>query len=69
MSVLSGCQDGKTTPKLMEVACPQCSGVLEIFVRMGGSATETGRLAADAVCDQCGYSAQAGMDAAQFKEV
>ena len=34
--ILKGCEEGKATPKLVEVVCPRCGNELEEFVRMGG---------------------------------
>ena len=49
-----GCQEGKATPKLTEVLCPECGEIGEVFVHMGGSADKTGRLASDEKCPKCG---------------
>ena len=67
MSVLRGCQEGKVTPKLVEVVCPGCGALLEIVVRMGGETGRTGRLVERSVCDSCGYEADADMDAGLFR--
>ena len=66
MSILNGCQEGKATPKLVEVKCPSCGDAIELFVKMGGSASETGRTAGDAVCEKCGYTVPDGSDASSF---
>lgn len=63
-----GCQEGKMTPKLTEVYCPRCGSIMEIFVKMGGGATETGRLVSDESCPDCGYVAEAGTPAQNFRE-
>ena len=55
MAILSGCQEGKQTPKLEEVICPECGGVIEVFVRQGGTGADAGRTRDDAVCEKCGY--------------
>ena len=57
--LLDGCHEGKHTPKLTEVRCPACGGWVEVFVKMGGAATETGRLISDETCD-CGFILKAG---------
>ena len=57
--VIRGCQEGKGTPQLLEVKCPQCGEWVEVFIKMGGRPGETGTLAADEVCD-CGYILPAG---------
>lgn len=59
MSLIKGCQEGKGTPRLVEVKCPKCGGWTEIFVKMGGAIGQTGTLAADETC-QCGYILRAG---------
>ena len=59
MSLFSGCQDGKGTPRLVEVCCPNCGKTVEVFIRMGGDVGQTGTLAADEKCG-CGYVLQAG---------
>ena len=50
--LLDGCQEGKHTPRLLEVKCPRCGQWVEVFIRMG--AAGTGTLAADETCE-CGY--------------
>ena len=59
MSLIKGCQEGKGTPRLVEVKCPNCGAVVEVFVKMGGSIGQTGTLAADEVCE-CGFCLPAG---------
>ena len=54
MRLISGCQEGKGTPRLVEVKCPQCGEFVEVFVIMGGAIGKTGTLVADEVCT-CGY--------------
>lgn len=44
MSVIKGCQEGKGTPKLVEVKCPKCGEYVEVFVKMGGAIGKTGTL-------------------------
>ncbi len=56
----SGCQEGKMTPRLTEVCCPECGESVEVFVRMGGRIGQTGTLAADEVCPGCGHTLPAG---------
>ena len=29
--LLNGCQEGKATPRLMEVKCPRCGEIVEVF--------------------------------------
>ena len=54
MSAISGCQEGKGTPKLVEVKCPKCGEEMEVFVIMGGAVGKTGTLQADEKCGACG---------------
>ena len=69
MSILNGCQEGKATPKLVEVLCPKCGAEMEIFVRRGGSAGVTGTLAEEARCDGCGHVFPAGEGAGDFRTI
>lgn len=64
--LINGCQEGKGTPKLVEVKCPGCGEWVEVFVRMGGAPGETGTLAADEVC-ACGYVLPAGSSAGDYE--
>jgi len=59
MSLIKGCQEGKGTPRLVEVKCPKCGEYVEVFVKMGGAAGQTGTLVADETCD-CGHILPAG---------
>ena len=59
MSLIKGCQDGKATPRLTEVRCPQCGDWVEVFVKMGGAPGQTGTLISDEVC-ACGFVMPAG---------
>ena len=34
--LLDGCHEGKHTPRLTEVKCPQCGEWVDVFVLMGG---------------------------------
>jgi len=54
VSLLRGCQEGKGTPRLIEVRCPQCGKYVEVFIKMGGDIGVTGTLVADETC-ACGY--------------
>ena len=54
MSLIKGCQEGKGTPRLVEVRCPKCGEWVEVFVLMGGAIGKTGTLASDEKC-QCGH--------------
>lgn len=56
---INGCQEGKGTPRLVEVKCPNCGEWVEIFVIMGGAIGQTGTLAADEQC-ACGQLLPAG---------
>ena len=44
--LLKGCQEGKGTPRLVEVKCPKCGEYVEVFVKMGGAPGQTGAPAA-----------------------
>ena len=57
--LIRGCQEGKATPRLAEVKCPNCGGYVEVFVLMGGRPGQTGTLASDEKC-ACGYVLPAG---------
>lgn len=59
MPIIEGCHEGKHTPRLVEVKCPQCAEIVEVFVKMGGSVSETGRIVSDERC-ACGYVIEAG---------
>ena len=63
----SGCQEGKMTPRLTEVCCPECGESVEVFVRMGGRIGQTGTLAADERCD-CGHVLQAGTYESDYEQ-
>ena len=52
---IKGCQEGKATARLLEVDCPKCGSVVEVFVNMGGSPDKTGRTKSDEICPSCGH--------------
>ena len=52
--LIRGCQEGKETPKLVEVKCPACGEIVEVFVKMGGAIGETGTLKSEETC-ACGH--------------
>ena len=64
---LKGCQEGKATPKLTEIKCPQCGDCIEVFVRMGGGVGQTGRVVSDEKCLSCGYVVETGRAATEFE--
>ena len=64
--LLDGCHEGKHTPRLSEVKCPACGAWVEVFVKMGGSHTETGRLVADETCE-CGHVLKAGTCESEYE--
>ena len=65
---LKGCQEGKGTPRLVEVKCPKCKECVEIFVKMGGSIGQTGTTTADETCPSCGYVIEAGRLESEFEK-
>ena len=59
MRLISGCQEGKGTPRLAEVKCPACGEYVEVFIKMGGEVGKTGTLISDELC-ACGFRLRAG---------
>ena len=57
--ILSGCHEGKHTPRLSEVKCPKCGQWVDVFILMGGRPGQTGTLASDERCN-CGHILPAG---------
>ena len=57
--LIRGCQEGKATPRLTEVKCPECGAWVEVFIKMGGAIGETGTLISDETCE-CGRILPAG---------
>ena len=57
--LLNGCQEGKGTPRLVEVLCPNCGEIVEVFIRMGGPIGATGTLTSSETCS-CGFVLAAG---------
>ncbi len=64
--LLNGCQEGKGTPRLVEVLCPNCGEIVEVFIRMGGPIGATGTLASEETCS-CGYVFAAGTPETAFE--
>ena len=64
---LKGCQEGKGTPRLVEVKCPKCGEYVEVFVKMGGSIGQTGTLVSDEACT-CGHILPAGGFVTDYEE-
>ena len=64
--LIKGCQEGKATPRLTEVRCPDCGRWVEAFVKMGGAPGQTGTLVADETCE-CGYVLPAGSYAGDYE--
>lgn len=50
---MSGCHDARNAVTILEVPCPQCGEIVEVFERDGA-------FAVDAICEECGYSFEAG---------
>ena len=67
MSLIKGCQEGKGTPRLTEVKCPQCGEYVDVFVIMGGAIGKTGTLASDEHCN-CGHVLPAGSFLTEYEE-
>ena len=67
MSVIRGCQEGKVTPKLEFVSCPDCGEEVEVFIRMGGEIGVTGTLVAEETCEKCGHVFPEGTPLADLK--
>ena len=67
MSLLSGCQEGKGTPRLAEVKCPNCGEIVEVFIKMGGVVGQTGTLVSDEIC-ACGGVLKAGTYEGEYGE-
>ena len=65
--VIEGCQDGKHTPRLSEVKCPQCGEWVDVFVIMGGMPGMTGTLYCDEVCS-CGHILPAGSYESEYEK-
>ena len=57
--LLDGCHEGKHTPRLSEVKCPNCGEFVDVFVIMGGRPGQTGTLYSDETCT-CGFVLKAG---------
>lgn len=66
MSLMKGCQEGKGTPRLVEVKCPTCGEYVEVFVKMGGPIGQTGTLVADETCG-CGFVLKAGSRETEYE--
>ena len=54
IELLDGCREGKHTPRLSEVKCPQCGRWAEVFVLMDGGPGKTGTLYTSEKCE-CGF--------------
>lgn len=57
--LIRGCQEGKGTPRLAEVKCPNCGELVEVFILTGGPIGKTGTLAGNETC-ACGHVLSAG---------
>ena len=65
--LIRGCQEGKGTPRLEEVKCPQCGAWVEVFVKMGGAIGETGTLVSDETCS-CGFVLCSGTYLSEYRQ-
>lgn len=45
---MTGCQEARNAVTILEVCCPRCREVMEVFVKDGAVCT-------DSVCEICGY--------------
>ncbi len=66
MSFISGCQEGKATPRLKEIICPKCGEIVEVFVGMG--AMNAGTIMSDEKCPKCGLEIAAQTPVSEYKE-
>ncbi len=66
MAILGGCHEGKSTPKLMEILCPQCGEELEVFVGLGTK--NAGQITEEVKCDKCGHVIAEGTPVKNFEE-
>lgn len=66
--LINGCQEGKATPKLVEILCPDCGETIEVFVQMGGAIGKTGTLVASETCPGCGREIRAGSCLSDYQE-
>ena len=65
--LIKGCQEGKGTPRLTEVKCPNCGECVEVFILMGGPIGKTGTLVGDETCS-CGYILPAGSYETEYEK-
>ena len=65
--LINGCQEGKGTPRLVEVKCPKCGAWVEVFVKMGGAIGQAGTLVEDEAC-ACGHVLTAGSYLTEFEQ-
>lgn len=65
--LIRGCKEGKYTPKLTEVRCPQCGEWVEVFIQLGGRPGQTGTLISDETCD-CGCVLPAGSSESAYEK-
>ena len=53
---MDGCMEARAAITIGEIPCPRCRESMEIFIKDGA-------LAAEAVCEKCGYTIPAGAPA------
>lgn len=53
MAIIRGCDENRKTAELLEMECPKCKEILEVFVK-DGKALES------VCCEKCGFSLQEG---------
>lgn len=66
--LINGCQEGKATPKLTEILCPDCGEIVEVFVQMGGAIGKTGTLTSEERCPGCGKAFPIGSYLTEYEE-
>ena len=65
--LINGCQEGKGTPRMAEVKCPNCGELVEVFIKMGGAIGETGTLVSEETC-ACGQVLPAGSYVTDYEQ-
>jgi len=66
--LIRGCQEGKGTPKLVEVKCPACGECVEVFVKLNGAPGQTGKLSSAETC-LCGWVLPEGSYLTEYEPI